>query len=101
MKYKTGLMAEIREENEFAALQQSLKKKHHIDDEDVIIVEKKSLGKFLIRLFLSGVKLTATTALILMAAAGILTLVYPDTRSEFFNVLLNIFSETRNLIGGM
>lgn len=101
MKYKTGLMKEIREENEFAAWQQSLKEKHHIDDEDVIVVEKKSLGKFLIRLFLSGIKLTASITLILLAAAGILTLVYPNTRNEFLGVALNIFIETKNLMGGI
>lgn len=82
------LQTAINEQNE----QQHLKDKHNIKDENVVVVEKTHIFKWLALFF----RVIFTIVLFIMAAIGIFTLIYPDLRQEFIQILL----ETINLIGG-
>lgn len=91
MKYKTGLARQIRENEEFRQEQESIKKKHHIDDEGVVVVEKSNMVKFSIRLIIGILRFTASALIILLAAAGLLTIIYPQPREELITVITDIF----------
>lgn len=91
MKYKTGLARQIREKEEFLQEQEIIKKKHHIEDEDVVVVEKSNMVKFSIRLFLTIVRFAASAVILLLAAAGLIAIIYPQPREELIAVLTDIF----------
>lgn len=85
-KFKTGLVQQQIENTEAAREQETLHKVHHIEDENVVVVEKKSLLKFLIKTVGVMIKVLATIALVILAAIGILALVYPGPREELIEV---------------
>ena len=74
-------------------------KKHHIIDENVVVVEKSNTLKFIIRILVLFLKTAAWITLIILAAVGILCLIYPETRAALFDVLSGIRSGTETLIG--
>ncbi|XCP83592.1 hypothetical protein ABXS75_10905 [Roseburia hominis] len=96
-KYKKGLVDDIKKEQRKAALQAELREKYHAE-ENVIIKEKKSALKFILRLCISGIKLLIQIVLILMAAIGCLSLLYPDVRRELLQVLMQIIFEVQTLV---
>lgn len=81
-KYKTGLVKEHREKTEYEKNQEELKKQYHIEDENVVIVEKDDHIKFFIRLFISFIKTACAICITLLAALGIISLIYPAIREE-------------------
>lgn len=89
-KYKTGLVAEYQEKLEYEQHQAELKKKHNIESEDVVVVEKDDKIKFFIRLLISFIKTTSAICITILAALGILSLIYPAIRSELITQLFLI-----------
>lgn len=93
MRYKTGLVTKLKQDEIYREQQEEIKKKHHIEDEDVVVVEKTNMGKFLIRLMIGIIRFAASAAIILLAAAGLITIIYPQSRQELIDVLYDIFYE--------
>ncbi len=89
-KYKTGLVAEYQEKLEYEQHQADLKKKHNIEDADVVVVEKDDKIKFFIRLLISFIKTAAAICITILAALGVLSLIYPAIRSELITQLFLI-----------
>lgn len=81
-KYKTGLVQEYEEKQEYEKHQADLRKKHQIENEDVVVVEKDDKVKFFIRLGISFIKTSAAICITILAAFGIMALIYPDIREE-------------------
>lgn len=96
---KNGLMKQVRQEIEEEQHQEALRKQHGIEDENVVVVEKKSMMKFLIRLFIGFIKTIASIAGIILAGTGIMTLIYPDVRNEFIAVLLAVIDDVIRMTG--
>lgn len=96
---KTGLIKQIQQEREEQQHQEALRKQHGIEDENVVVVEKKSMMKFLIRLFIGLIKTIASIAGIILAGIGIMTLIYPDIRNEFMAVLLAVIDDVISMTG--
>lgn len=94
-KLYEGYQKEQKEEKK----QEKLRKKHHID-EDVTVVEKPMIGKFLVSAVGDVFVWTARIALILLAAIGLIALLYPEIRDVLFSVLLRIWNETMRMIKG-
>lgn len=46
----------------------------------------------------ASIKTIATIILVALAAIGIITLIYPEIRAEFIEVILNIFNEGKKMI---
>ena len=98
-KFKKGFAAEyndrIKQQNE----ENRIKEKHRITDENVVVVEKANTLRFIIRITVLLLKTAAWITLIILAAVGILCLIYPETRAALFDVLSGIRTGTETLIG--
>lgn len=98
-KFKKGGVREAKEELQQEAAQKQLHEKHGITDPNTVIVEKSNMAKFLVRCTAGTVRIIATTAVFILAAIGLVTLIYPEIRQEFIRVLQTVLNETRNMIG--
>ena len=77
-KFKKGFVAEYKSKKQQEAQENRIKQKHHIIDENVVVVEKSNTLKFIIRILVLFLKTAAWITLIILAAVGILCLVYPE-----------------------
>ena len=98
-KFKKGFVAEYKNKKQQEAQENRIKQKHHIIDENVVVVEKSNTLKFIIRILVLFLKTAAWIILIILAAVGILCLVYPETRWALFDILSGIRNGTETLIG--
>lgn len=88
MEFKEkALVEKIEEEQEEERHQRQLKDKHGIEDENVVVVEKFSLTKFITKTFISFVKTLATIMLLVLAAVGIIALIYDEVRNPLIDIL--------------
>ena len=91
-KFKKGLVGEVKAEKEFEKKQDNLKEKYNLDiAEGVVVVEKTNAYKFTMKMLVSGVKALATICLLTLATAGLITLIYPSSRSAFLDVMNDIY----------
>lgn len=89
----------VQEEQHFREEQKQLHERHDEVDEDTVIIETTNTVKFLlVYLRLLG-KTIFGIALILLAAAGLLTLLYPESRDAFEHVMLSIRDNLQQLLG--
>ncbi len=72
--------------------QETLKQKHNIESENVVVVEKTQWFKWLTILL----KSILSVFVLIFAAIGIFTLLYPELRSSFITILYQIIQS----IGG-
>ena len=92
-KYKRGLAGEAKEELRQEQEQERLHQKYQEEDPDVMIVEKSHLVKFLIRTAGKVIRTLSVIALLVFAAAGLLALVYPDTREGLYKIYEEIIQQ--------
>lgn len=98
MKLKKGIVQDIKKEKEFEESQEQLKNKYGIKEQEVVVVEKSNIYKFTINTVGGLIKLAATAALLVLAAVGLMTLVYPDIRTEFLQVIKSIYKQLQLLL---
>ena len=98
-KFKKGFTAEYNQRIQQQTEENRIKEKHHITDENIVVVEKSNTLKFIIRILVLFLKTAAWITLIILAAVGILCLVYPETRWALFDILSGIRNGTETLIG--
>ena len=72
--------------------QETMKQKHNIESENVVVVEKTQWFKWLTILL----KSILSVFVLIFAAIGIFTLLYPELRSSFITILYQIIQS----IGG-
>ncbi len=97
-KFKTALVTAVKEEQKEQQEQKRLHAQYREENENVRIVEKTNMAKFLIRCIGVLVRTAATIALLVLAAAGFIALVYPQVRSELILVLVQVASEVKNML---
>lgn len=90
----TGAKAEQERRRE----QEKLRKKHQVSDEEVLIVEKTNMVKFLVRCMARLIQITARIILFVLAAVGVIALLYPDVRVELFQVFQQILTDIRQML---
>lgn len=88
----------VREERAFQQEQERLHEKHEEVKEDTVIIETPHIVKFLLLYLRLLGKTVFGVAMILLATAGLLTLLYPNTRQEFLVVLQSIMENIRELL---
>ena len=88
----------LKKEESFNKEQGRLHNKHSDIDENKVIVEKSNTIKFVLSFLRASIKTIATIILVSLAAIGIITLIYPEIRAEFIEVILNIFNEGKKMI---
>lgn len=93
-KFKKGLVKDIQKEKEFEKEQRDLKEKYSLDvAEEVVVVEKSNAYKFTVKMIVNAIKALATICLLALATVGIITLIYPNSRNAFFDIMDNIYRE--------
>lgn len=92
-KFKKTLVSAAKADLAQEQEQKRLRKKHHVEEEGLLIVERDNLLKFFIRCLSSVIRIGATIFLFLLAAIGLVALVYPEVREVLFRVLYQIGQE--------
>jgi hypothetical protein len=88
-KFRSSLVNKIEEKRAFEEKQNNLKEKHGIEEENVIVVEKTNMIKFFIQTVIATIKVVATISILVLAAIGLLTVVYPELRNPFVELLIS------------
>lgn len=91
-KYKKELVSKIVEEQKFQKKQSKLKEKYELSD-NVVIIEKDNMIKFFVRIIESTIQKMATIILLILAIIGLFTLLYPEIRNVFFEVVNQILQQ--------
>lgn len=89
---------EIKKDKAFKEEQRELHQKHEHIDEDKVIVEKNVAVKATLTFTENIAKAIIGVILILLATVGILTLLYPETRSAFLTLLDSMLKQIKTLI---
>lgn len=97
-RFKKTIVPEIKKEIEFTESQERLKEKYNIEKPNVVVVETSNAYKFIVNTVVSLVKLAATIALLVSAAVGLMTLIYPGIRLEFIVVMKDILTQLKFLL---
>ena len=92
-KFKKTLVSAAKADLAQEQEQKRLRKKHHVEEEGLLIVERDNLLKFFVRCLASMVRIGATIFLFLLAAIGLVSLVYPEVREVLLLVLYQIGQE--------
>lgn len=93
MEIKKGLIQEYEEQLQEEANQEKLREKYDVPDENVKIVEKKTTLQFLVRTAGVIIRTIFGAALIALAAAGLIAMIYPAPREELLKVLLDAWNQ--------
>lgn len=70
--------------------QEELRKKYDIKEE-VVVKETSNMGKFMIKSIGGVIRIIATVAVLILAAIGIITLIYPESRQILFETIREAF----------
>ena len=92
-KFKKTLVSAAKADLAQEQEQKRLRKKHHVEEEGLLIVKRDNLLKFFVRCLASMVRIGATIFLSLLAAIGLVSLVYPEVREVLLRVLYQIGQE--------
>lgn len=99
-KYKKSIVGNIKQEKVFWREQELLQEKYDIEDKDVVIVEKSNIYKFTIRMIATLIRVTATIVILILAAIGLLALIYPVPRLDILILLNELRDQLFMLTGG-
>ncbi len=97
-KFKSGFVSKYKEDTKRQDKQQRLKEKHKIQDEHIVVVEKSNMTKFTVKMAVRLIKLAASICLLALAAIGLTTLIFPDTREAFTSIFYQAVSDTETLL---
>lgn len=89
----------IKEEREFKEEQDRLHKKHEGIDENKVIVETSNTYKFTLSFLRGALKTTCTIIIFILAAIGLITVIYPNVREELMVVVQAVIDEVMRMIG--
>ena len=90
MAIKNGLMKQIKEEEAQKKMQEEVRAKHHVSDEKVLIVEKNNVFKFTVKTAVAMIRVVAGGIILILASIGLLSVLYPSTRSALITIFLQI-----------
>ncbi|MDY2960024.1 MAG: hypothetical protein SOR72_04415 [Hornefia sp.] len=91
-------MEAVSEQKEFEKNQEKLHEKYEDIEDEKVIVETSNSYKFTVNLIKNITKGIAGIMSIILSTIGILTLIYPNIRYEFFKVLNQILLEVKNML---
>lgn len=96
-KFKGGLVREYKQTQQEKAEQERLRREHHIQDSSVVVVEKNASVVNLLRIFGRVIQTIAAILLVVLAAIGILSLIYPGPRTEMRTLFQEIWNHITTL----
>ena len=95
---KQSLVRKYKETAQENKQQQDLRQKHNVADEGVYIVEKSNTFKFLLRGMFTVLRIVVSAVFVILAAVGLICLIYPDTRNALIGVWNGIIDNLLHLI---
>lgn len=95
---KKRFLEAYEESREEQVEQRKLHEKHKIADENIVVVEKNNMIKFSVRSAAALVRMAASILLLILAAIGLLCLIYPDTRTEFMQIANHLYIQVKQYI---
>ncbi|MFV0527190.1 MAG: hypothetical protein ACK5MN_00485 [Lachnospiraceae bacterium] len=98
-KFKGGFVRGARLEAEKRKEQERLHDKYSMQETDTIVVEKSNMAKFMIRLLLSLIRVICSTAVIILAVVGLVSLLYPQVREELLQVWQQVLADVMQFTG--
>lgn len=91
-------MKAAKEQKAFEKEQEILHTKYDEIEEDKVIVETTNSYKFTVNFLKNFMKTLSAGILIILASIGLLTILYPNIRMEFFNVADEILRQIKTMI---
>lgn len=91
-KFKGGFVQEYKQAQQEKAEQERLRRAHHIQDSSVVVVEKNTSVVSLLRILGRVIQTFAAILLVILAAIGILSLIYPAPRTEMIALFQEIWN---------
>ena len=95
MKIKYGLYNDFEQD---AKSQDRLHEKYHEEDRKVRIVEKPMVGKFIVRAIGEILRIACWIALIILAAIGLIAILYPQSRTDLMFVLNDVLRQIKTML---
>ena len=92
-KFRSGLVQEYKHAQQEKAEQERLRREHHISDSSVMVIEKDS-----IRICGRVMQIAAAILLVILAAIGILSLIYPEPRAAMLTLFQDMWHHVQSLI---
>ena len=89
---------QVKEDLAFKKEQEKLHEKHEGISEDTVIIEKSNMWKFMINFLQTVLRTMFGVITVGLSTIGLLTLIYPDTRLAFFDVINQIFNDLVGLL---
>ena len=96
--FKSGLVQDYKHTQQVKADQERLRHEHNIKDSSVVVVEKDSSIISLIRICGRAVQIVAAILLVILAAIGILSLVYPEPREAMLTLFQDMWNHVQSLM---
>ena len=97
-KFKSGLVQDYKHTQQVKVDQERLRHEHNIKDSSVVVVEKDSSIISLIRICGRAVQIVAAILLVILAAIGILSLVYPEPREAMLTLFQDMWNHVQSLM---
>lgn len=91
-------MKAVGEQKAFEKKQKILHDKYEEIEDDKVIIETANSYKFTVNFLKNFIKTLSGAAFILLASIGLLTILYPSIRIEFFKVLEEILKQIKTMI---
>lgn len=96
---KGNFVTGCKEKQDFEEKQSKLRQKNDIPDDSVVVVEKSNMAKFTVKTLAAIIRILALVLLLLLAAVGVICLIYPSTRLLFFSIFNGTIGELQGLLG--
>lgn len=97
---KDSLMRQVSKEHKDEEKQKKLHrkyKKEHLPDQ-AIIIEKNNMTKFLLTLSGNIIRITAQIIILILAALGLIALVYPQCRFQLLDIVTHTIDQLIQLV---
>lgn len=93
-KFQTSFAKKAKNDIAYQEEQKRIKAKYNIADENIKVVEKSNLVKFLIRNFIRLTKTIFAVIIIILAACGLIALLYPGPHKELMLIFKEAYDTT-------
>lgn len=96
---KENFVTGCKEQKDFEEKQSRLREKNAIEDDGIVVVEKSNMAKFTVKTLAAILRILALVILLILAAVGVICLIYPSTRLLFFSIFNGTIGELQGLLG--
>lgn len=96
---KGNFVTGCKEQQNFEEKQSRLREKNDIEDDSVVVVEKSNMAKFTVKTLAAIIHIFALVILLVLAAVGVICLIYPSTRLLFLAIFNGTIGDLQGLLG--